>query len=519
MSFSKESPKAPADNLALARLPKSDLGNARRMIERFGDDIRYVPRQGWRAWNGSVWAIDDEGESKARIAAHATSDMILEEAEALREAGAYEGEDPSDFDKRVAAHYRWASDSGNAGRTSNMLHQAASLVRRERELWDEDPMALNVQNGTLKFKPSEDGISATLYPHNKSDYCTAMAAVAYDPDATAPLWQKHLEMCLPDAAKRAYLQRWVGYSMTGDVSEQKFLIMQGQGADGKSVTINALAKMLGTYAINVSIRSFLANDYQGGSSASPDIARLAGPARFAYVSEPKKGDKLDEAGVKSLTGGDKMVARKLRQDIFEFYPVFKMIMPCNPKPIIASSDYGTWRRIQLLEWLDRIPEQVRDRHIDKKLNAEAAGILNWAIEGLSDWYADGLSTPPIVKDAVQRYRGESDPVGDWLDDRYILGEDFEADKIILTDLYDDYVAWCEQNGLRPLGSRTLSSQLSNRQVGSERPSGITHKTGIRLKEGLSLMKSEETRAKDARAGRDRDVEEEAALRAGVAPDE
>ncbi|RKQ68964.1 putative DNA primase/helicase [Litorimonas taeanensis] len=508
--FSEEQVKPAADDLMLARLPKSDLGNARRMIERFGDDIRFVPRQGWRAWNGVCWAIDDDGESKARIAAHATADAIDLEADALKAKGPYEGEEAKDFNARIAAHRKWGADSGNAGKSRAMLDQAGALVRRDREDWDEDPYLLNVQNGTLHFKPSDNGVEAVLFPHNKQNYCTATARVAYDPEADCPLWRKHLEMCLPDIEKRAYFQRWCGYSLTGDISEQKFLIMQGQGADGKSVTINALAYMLGDYAMSVSIRSFLANDYRSGSDASPDIARLAGPARFVYVSEPKKGDKLDEAGVKSLTGGDRMTARKLRQDIFEFFPIFKMIVPCNPKPIITSSDHGTWRRIQLLEWTNRIPEAVRDRNIDRKLQAEAAGILNWAIEGLGDWMADGLNPPDAVKDAVQRYRGQSDPMGDWLDERFDYGQTVDH-KIPLSELYEDYAAWCEMNSFRPMASRTFSAQLSDRQIVSVRPGGQTFKDQIQLKSGLQMMQTEETREKS----RGKENIDAAAMEAGI----
>jgi len=481
--FTEDAVHTPPDDLILANLPKSDLGNARRLLMRMGDGLRFVPRLGWRSWDGQKWASDDEGESGAQRAAHDTADAIYAEVEAIDAKGKYETEEPKDFEKRLALHRRWAADSGNAGRTRAMLAQLENYVRLPRDQWDKDELTLNVRNGTLKFTKTEDGMDTVLHKHCRSDFCTQIAGCDYDKDAKAPMWDKHLELCIPDPERRAYFQRFMGYCLTGFVSEQMFLIMQGGGADGKSTTINALAHMMGGYSMQVDIKSFIQNDFRGGADASPDIARLAGPARFVSLSEPKRGAKLDESAIKTMTGGDKITARKLRQDIFEFFPVYKMAMPCNPLPIITSSDHGTWRRIKLMEWVHRISDADKDWDIDAKLRAEAPGILNWAIEGLSDWLHERLNEPMCIRRAVQTYKGESDPITLWMEERCEVGH--KAGREELSVLYDDYEAWSEKNSLNAIPSRAFSANLTTRQMKSDRQGGKTFKVGISFKDGVT----------------------------------
>ena len=478
-AISEEAVHSRPDDYTLSLLPKSDLGNARRMIARFGDALRYVPRQGWRAWNGRYWDCDDEGEAGARIAAHATADMIRDEVDAIIKKGAHEGEKPEDFDKRIAVHRKWGADSGNAGRSRAMLEQASSLMRRERDLWDEDPLLINCQNVTIKFKENSGVHEAVAFPHNKDDYCTRITRVDYNADAKAPLFTEMLARSMPNDQKRLFLQRYFGYSITGMVEEQKLLFMQGKGADGKSTTINAVAHALGGYSMSASIKSFLQNDFRSGGDASPDIARLAGPARFVPVSEPKKGDRLDDAAIKTMTGGDKMTARKLRQDLIEFFPVFKMCVPCNVLPVITSSDYGTWRRMLLLEWTESMPESEQDIHLGRKLRDEGEGVLAWLVQGTCDYLHERLSVPDSVKVAVEGWRGSADPAGMWLSERFETG--LSMGPLTMSEMYRDYCGWCEANSLKPQSSIWLGRMLDSNQIHKDRTGGITTRKDIQFK--------------------------------------
>ena len=481
--ITEEPVRAPLSDLELSYLDKSDLGNAQRLMERYGETLKYVPRLGWRAWVGTHWAVDDSGLAAAARAAHDTAAAIGLEVDAMIDQGKRETEEPVDFDKRVGALRKFKVESGNSGRTKAMLSQAQHYLHRDRELWDEDPLTLNCRNGTLKFEKSDDGVRAVLHSHNRADYCTAMTGCDYDPDARAPLWEQHLRDRLPDPDKRAFFQRWVGYSLTGFTSEQAFVIMQGGGRDGKSTSINVIDHMLGDYAMNASIKSFLVNDFGGGADASPDIARLAGPVRFLHVSEPRKSAKLDESAVKTMSGGDKVTARKLREDFFEFFPTFKMVLPCNPLPIITSSDFATWRRILLLEWTHRVPEDEDDKHFTQKLKAEASGILNWAIEGLGDYLHEELAPPRPVLQAVRRYKGDSDPIGEWLEERCELSAGLPD--ILQKDLYEDYVVWAEENDYFKPYPRTFGNNLNSKQIRGVRKSGMSWRVGIRFKPGIT----------------------------------
>ena len=480
--ITEERARAPLSDLDLSYLDKSDLGNAQRLKERFGDNLKFVPRLGWRAWVGTHWAVDEDGLAAAARAAHETAFHIADEVQALLEGGKGEAESPEDFDKRVNALRKFKVESGNSGRTKAMLAQAQHYMHWGREMWDKDPLTLNCRNGTLKFEKTDAGVRANLMPHSRADYCTAMTGCDYDASARAPLWDKHLKARLPDPDKRAFFQRFIGYSLTGFTSEQAFVIMQGGGRDGKSTSINAIDHMMGGYAMNANIKSFLSNDYGGGADASPDIARLAGPARFVHLSEPKKAAKLDEAAVKTLTGGDKITARKLREDFFEFYPSFKMVLPCNPLPIITSADYGTWRRILLLEWTERIADAEDDKHFTDKLKTEASGILNWAIEGLGDWMHEELTPPRAVVSAVRRYKGDSDPIGEWMDERCDLGA--HLPKILQKDLYEDYVVWADENDYFKPFARSFGNNLTSKQIKSVRQSGMSWRLGIGFKPGI-----------------------------------
>ncbi len=480
MTIVTEIAATPVDEWELANLPRSDLGNAQRLQIRFGENLRYVPEQGWHAWDGKRWAGGAEGEAGAMRYAHAVAEAALAEVEAILERGKFETEEPKDFDRRVAAARKWAVDSGNSIRTRAMLAQAANYLRRDRTGFDEDPLKLNCQNGTLVFEKTADGVNPVLRAHTRSDYLTALAGCDYDPAADAPVWRAHLEMCVPDAEKRDYFQRFCGYCLTGLISETMFLILQGGGSDGKSTTINALLRMMGEYAMSVDIKSFIQNDFRGGADASPDIARLAGPVRMVGLSEPKRGSKLDDAAIKTMTGGDRIVARHLRQGIFEFIPVYKMMLPCNPLPIITSSDHGIWRRVKLMEWTHRIEDAEKDREIDRKLKAEASGILNWAIEGLADYLHEYLAEPDCIRQAVKMYRAESDPITMWVDERCDLGRGYRER---LADLYKDYSDWSEDNNLNAIPNRAFGANLTAQNYKSVRIGGQTFKNGIRLEPG------------------------------------
>ncbi len=362
-----------------------------------------------------------------------------------------------------------------------MRSQSASRVRAMIELarpdlavslskLDRDPDVLNVLNGTIDLRTGE------LREHRREDMLTKLAPVTYDPRAEAPTWDAFLDRIFDgDEELVAFVQRAVGYSLTGLTDEQVLFLLHGSGANGKSTMLEALRHMVGDYGANASADMLLAK--RDGHGVGNDVARLRG-SRFVTASETGRGRRLDEERVKSLTGGDVVTARYLYAEHFEFRPQFKLWLATNAKPDVRDGSLAMWRRILLIPFAITIPEGERDHQLGTKLRDEAAGILRWAVEGAVQWRRTGLRPPEAVVAATTEYQSDQDLVARFIDDECDT-DDPEA-TAAAGDLFKAFKSWCRDQGEEPMTQRAFGGELT--RLGYE-----PHRTGRqRLRRGLRL---------------------------------
>lgn len=437
----------------------TDLGNAERLVAAFGEDLRYVAQlKRWYRWDGRRWARDltrqVEQLAKAVVrqipaeAALASSDQIRSAIES------------------------WARKSEARGRIVAMLAGAESEPRLalEHAALDAEPWLLAVENGVLDLRTGE------LRPHRREDLITMVMPIAYDGEATCPGWQRFLTRILAGNTDLiGFLQRAIGYSLTGITREQVLFFLHGTGANGKSTFLEILRALVGDYATQADFATFLE---RRGDGPRNDVARLVG-ARVVTSSEVGEGKRLDEGLVKSLTGSDTIAARLLYSEAFEFRPQFKLWLAANHKPVIRGTDHAIWRRVRLIPFTVEIPEAERDPDLVPKLRKELPGILAWAVQGCLDWQEYGLSAPEAVLDATDDYRRESDVLGVFLETRCELGQDFSASA---SQLYQAYREWAQASGEFVLSQTSFGRRLTERGIlpikaGS---GGTAHRKGLRL---------------------------------------
>jgi putative DNA primase/helicase len=444
-----------------------DAGNAERLADRHGANLRYCyPWGRWLVYDGARWREDDRGAVMGL--AKDTARSIFEEA---KEAGDDEAA------KRLG---KWASTSLSESKLRAMIALAQSEpgVPVLPEEMDASPDLLNVKNGTIDLRTGE------LREHRREDLITKLAPVEYDPDATAPTWAATLERALPSAEVRAFFKKLCGYAISGDVSEHVLPVLYGTGANGKSTILNALLEAAGDYGMQAAPDLLIAKR----DNHPTEVADLFG-MRFVASIEVDDGRRLAESLVKTLTGGDKVRARRMRQDFWEFSPTHKVFMAVNHKPQVKGNDNAIWRRIRLLPFEQTIPPAEQDKRLPQKLRAELPGILAWAVEGGLEWRREGLQAPEEVRRATGQYRSEMDVLGAFLKD---CCDEGPVHNVAAKDLYTRYKTWCDENGEAPEKQRTFGSKLSER--GYERYRGGA--SGGHRWRGLTLGKSAVCRYSD-----------------------
>lgn len=308
-----------------------------------------------------------------------------------------------------------------------------------------------------------------------------MAPHDYNPDAGCDEWEEHLDKVMDGIQTLiSFLQRAFGYSLTGDTSERALFILHGSGANGKSVTIDTIANALGDYSLRTPTETLLIKRSEGIPN---DVARLMG-ARFVYASEAESGKRLAESVVKDLTGGEKVAARFMRAEWFDFYPEFKLWLGTNHKPIIRGTDKAIWDRIRLIPFTVRIPEGERQSKavMLSRFKAEMPGILAWLVRGCLEWQKDGLGTPEAVRTATADYRSEMDIIGEFIADRCVTGSGMDA---TAKELYAAYEGWANDNGDKPISKRFFGIKLVERGFEAFRAAG-----GVRKWRGIVTHNSE-----------------------------
>jgi putative DNA primase/helicase len=435
----------------------TDLGNAQRLVKRHGADLKFCHEQKkWLVWDGTRWAVDSNGEVERR-AKHTVISIYAEAAE------------EEDADRRGCLA-KWAAASESRGRISAMIE----LAKTEPDIpislgaLDANPFLLNCQNGTVNLRTGE------LQDHRRDDFCTKLVSVSYDPVATCPLFLDFLDQIMDgNDGLTTFLQRAVGYSLTGSTEEHVIFVFHGGGANGKSTLVETVRTLLGDYAATADPNLLLAGKDEGVRN---DVARLAG-SRFVSTVETPAGKRMAETLVKQLTGGDRIAARFLYCEFFEFTAQFKLVLATNYRPRIYGTDKGIWRRIRLVPFNVTIPDADQDKELPNKLRCELPGILAWALKGCLKWQEHGLGVPPEVSAATESYRQEMDVLGAFLAE---CCHENPALTVPVRDLYQAYACWCDENGEQPLKKRDLGIQLSERGFAPYRDKRVRFRIGLAL---------------------------------------
>jgi putative DNA primase/helicase len=348
--------------------------------------------------------------------------------------------------RRLQQLQTWLVQSEMAPRLNAMVDLARSEdgVPVLPEELDRDPWLFNCANGTLELKAGRPR------PHRREDLITKLAPVEYDPSAPCDLWLKFLGRIMGDNERLiTYLQRVVGYALTGDVSEQSMWFLHGSGANGKSTFLAVLLAVFGDYGMQAHPELLME---KRGDSHPTERADLFGK-RFVATIETEEGRRLAEALMKQLTGGDRVRARRMREDFWEFEPSHKIFLAANHKPGVRGTDHAVWRRIKLVPFTVTIPEAEKDPRLPEKLKAELPGVLAWAVRGCLDWQREGLAEPEEVRAATAAYRKEQDTVVAFLAACCSLHPSLKAKASALFEAYTDW------SGDKDMTSRAFGDRL------------------------------------------------------------
>lgn len=420
-----------------AEMSDTDIANAKRLVARHGANLRYTPERGWLVWNGRHWEVDEKNIAVQARATETALSIFDEIKHAL------------DRDAKIR-HARKAQSKSAIDAMIWLARSEAGIPARLTD-FDANGWLLNVNNGTLNLK------TGTLQPHRREDLISNIVDVDFLAAAKCELWEAFLHRITDDNLELyQYLQRFVGYLLVGDVSEQSLVFLYGLGANGKSVFCEVLMRLLGDYALAVSPDLIMLKRHGGIPN---DVARLRG-VRAALMNETSQGSRFDEAKLKDLTGGDTLTARFLHQEFFDFAPTHRIIIRGNHKPTISGTDDGIWRRLQLVPFAVQIPASEQDRHLLDKLTTELPGILNWALKGCLDWQRQGLNPPAIVTEAVRQYREESDTLGRFISECCITTS--KVAQVKSSVLFKRYQEFCEQSGERWVPAKELPMEMQRR---------------------------------------------------------
>lgn len=492
--------------------PETDIGNGRRFLTRYGDEVLHVARVGWHGYDATRWKEDEDG-SVVRPLAQCTAELITHEAalltatedeEKIIEAGRNarlerkamgtprkdwdaekmarlmaleelideEAEARKKVNGRKSSRHRHAKSTAGSSKLDNMMREAQPHVAKMVGDMNGDLYALNCLSGTLRFHRAENEESdpddptftwqARLDPHNPADLISKLApwhwrAGPVDLPRQAPAFDAFFKTVQPDPDLRAFLQRFAGYCLLGLTVEQCLVFFYGAGRNGKSTFVDLLCGILGDYAVTLSIDSFAGDSKRGGNEATPDLARLPG-ARLVAASEPEMGVKLKDALIKTLTGGEKIAVRRLHQDFFEVLPQFKIMLSGNHKPRIDDTSDGIWRRVYLVPWEVQIPVEDVDRDLPGKLKAEAEAVFAWMVAGALDYLNFGLRPPERVLAATREYREESDPIGAFVRAACVVTGQ-EADQATPGDLHIGYANWAAREGAPEFKASTFARKF------------------------------------------------------------
>lgn len=424
------------------RYDMTDTGNAHRLVDKFGHIIRYsYNRKKWYYWDGKSWRLDESGEVKK------LADVICDDIK--REAFVEQDE------KTQAEMLKWANRTASSRGKEAMIKEAQHLgnIPASPEMFDSYPDYLNVQNGIVNLRNGE------LIPHDSKFMMSKICISEYDTSGKKPkLWMQFLDdITNGDKAMQEYIQKCIGYSLSGSTREQCTYFLYGMGNNGKSTFLDTLSDLLGGYAANAQPETIMMNKSEG-NGANTSIARLKS-ARFVTCEEPTEGVRLNEGLVKQLTGGSKVTCRFLYGEEFEYTPEFKIWVATNHKPVIRGTDVGIWRRIKLIPFEVNIPKEKVDKNLKWKLRKEFPQILAWAVQGCIKWQKQELIEPTRVLEATQEYKNEMDLLASFIEQCIIIDYTCE-ERVQASDLFGLYSRWAKQNNEWEMSSKKFFRDIS-----------------------------------------------------------
>lgn len=390
----------------LMNLPLTGAGNAERLQALLAENWKYVPQiKRWLQWNGRYW--QEEEEAAVYVAAVAAFRQLSAAIRSLPNSN-----DKTEMQRRQSIA-DWLEKAEHASKMKDAFLFLENLAKEDYNAFDADPLLLNVQNGTLNLATGQ------LQPHDRQNLLTKICAASYEENTAATLWEETVSTILPDPNLRRWMQKFMGYCLTGSTEEEKFLIAYGPGGCGKGTFFETIGAALGDFKSTIPIDTLLAGTfYTNGEGPTPELAKLAGK-RYVLSSECNKCRRMDEAKMKLLTGGDTISARRLHTDSFEYHPSFKLILQTNHLPNISDSlDNGIRRRLVIIPFNAQIA--TRDLKLKQKLLTEEnlSACLAWCMEGAKLWKQEGLDDlPEAAKNAASQFYEENDLLQQWLDER------------------------------------------------------------------------------------------------------
>lgn len=466
--------------------PTTHLANAYRIQHYYRGQIFYVMGMGWIVWTGQFWKPDTTSDqSIATGFVNGLSKYIAAEAAQLADQASVEPN--KDLRKLLLAQaselIKWAAQSENAHNMEAGLHLSKYALLHDYAALNANPWLFNCQNGTLDLRTGH------LRPHDPADLITFVAPVTFDSTATCPTWQRFLrEIFAGDETLVGFIQRAIGWSLTGVVKERALFFLYGEhGKNGKSTLVETIMELVGIcgegsfgYSRKVTADTFMKSRNHDDNQRK--AATLAGP-RFVCTSEVAEEHRLNEQLIKDITGGDTIEARRLYQEAFTFKPQFKPWMYGNHKPTITGTDDAIWSRVRMVPFAVSFVGR-EDLELPCLLKAELSGILNWAIRGCLDWQRSGLQPPAKVQAATQAYRDEMDVFGPFLAECCVIHRNAEVGATVL---YEAYKTWCLDSGVTPFSQTKFGRYLTNK--GFRDDGNITGRGKKRIGIGLSAQQA------------------------------
>lgn len=430
--------------------PLTEVGDSEILESLVGDNVRFVPEEKSFIVFDDAWLRDD-GNSRMTECAKGIYEVRVQEAQKLLASGGNPNEVKTVLD--------WAIKTRSlASLTKNIeLLSKRPRVRLPITMLDSNPLVVGFDGGKKIIDLKTGAVRAT----KTGDYITKSLAISeIGKSSDAKRWKSFLnEIFLGDTQIVEWIRRWCGYILTGLNKEQILVFFYGQGRNGKSVLVKTLMDIMGDYGRSIASET-LVSTQRNSQSASPDLARLAG-ARFVATQETEEGSRMAESLVKTMTGGDRILARFLNKDLFEFEPQFKLAISGNHQPIIRGNDYGVWRRIRLIPFLATFTDANDDKQLVEKLAAERPHIARWMVEAASDYLTSGLGpVPDRVANATSEYQEQMDTLGQWIGEECLLSDSKKETSV--SELFFNYTRWCERSGLKRPTVQGFGRRMSER---------------------------------------------------------